>query len=59
MLPFYCFWVGVERWNLIAWIFLNEIKFGTKGGSSQNNRDSIYNVEDVVIVDIVVLLLYI
>lgn len=37
----------------------NEIKFATKGGSSQNNRDSIYNIEDVVIVDIVVLLLYI
>lgn len=35
----------------------NEIKFGTKGSSSQNSRDSIYNIEDVVAMDIVVLLL--
>lgn len=37
----------------------NEIKFGTKGSSSQNSRDSIYNIEDVVAVGIVALLLYI
>lgn len=37
----------------------NEVKFGTKGSSSQNSRDSIYNMEDVVAVDIVVLLLYV
>lgn len=34
----------------------NEIKFVPKGGSSQNNRDSIYNTEGAVAVDIVVLL---
>lgn len=38
---------------------INEVKFGTKGSSSQNSKDSIYNIEDVVTVHIVVLLLYI
>lgn len=38
---------------------INEVKFGTKGSSSQNSKDSICNIEAVVTVHIVVLLLYI
>lgn len=30
ILPSHCFWVGVERWNLIAWVFLMKLNFVLK-----------------------------
>ena len=38
-------------------MIFNEIKFGTKGNSSQNDTDSIYSAEDVVAVEVVMLIL--